>query len=487
MKRWWWVIPLLYGCASDPNSHAVSDTYAPKSDPGGSRPTVESAVADAAAPLVADGSKAEELPREPSGFALPFIEDDYEKALADARAHDRPLFVDVWATWCHSCLSLKRFVFTDPRLATEAERFTWLAVDSEKPENAKLVAALKLEVLPTLFILDPKTERPAWTWRGSLTTEELRTALERATTKKPESALLAKADAAAARGDKAEARALYAKLVSDPTVKSERARILDAYVSLLSDQKAYGACADLARKEGPSLPLGTYRVDVAVTGVDCVLEGTKKPADRARDLAPLVTELETVLASPAGAILDDDRSGAFDALVNAEDALGDVAGKKRAASRWATFLESAAARAPTPTKRAVFDAHRMLAYTALGEPARALPMLEASERDFPLDFNPPARRARVLFDLGRFDEAGIAIDTALTKAYGGRRLRLYLLKADILEGAKRPDAARAALEEGLAYAKTLSLRESYEKVRKSIEARLAKAPAKAEKKAPPTQ
>jgi hypothetical protein len=30
---------------------------------------------------------------------LPFIEDDYARALGDARSHELPLFVEVWAPW----------------------------------------------------------------------------------------------------------------------------------------------------------------------------------------------------------------------------------------------------------------------------------------------------------------------------------------------------------------------------------------------------
>lgn len=35
----------------------------------------------------------------PPRAALPFIEDDYPKALALARARQLPLFVDAWAPW----------------------------------------------------------------------------------------------------------------------------------------------------------------------------------------------------------------------------------------------------------------------------------------------------------------------------------------------------------------------------------------------------
>ena len=31
--------------------------------------------------------------------SLPFLQDNYEKALADARQRNLPLFVEVWAPW----------------------------------------------------------------------------------------------------------------------------------------------------------------------------------------------------------------------------------------------------------------------------------------------------------------------------------------------------------------------------------------------------
>ncbi|MEO6420291.1 MAG: thioredoxin family protein, partial [Polyangiaceae bacterium] len=54
---------------------------------------------------------------------LPFIEDDYAKALAEARAKHLPLFVDAWATWCHTCMSMRAYVFTDPLVMAKADAF----------------------------------------------------------------------------------------------------------------------------------------------------------------------------------------------------------------------------------------------------------------------------------------------------------------------------------------------------------------------------
>ena len=34
-----------------------------------------------------------------SGHVLEFIEDDYEAALAEARARDIPIFIESWAPW----------------------------------------------------------------------------------------------------------------------------------------------------------------------------------------------------------------------------------------------------------------------------------------------------------------------------------------------------------------------------------------------------
>jgi len=38
-------------------------------------------------------------PAAPAGSALPWIEDDYGRALAEAKSRKLPIFVEAWAPW----------------------------------------------------------------------------------------------------------------------------------------------------------------------------------------------------------------------------------------------------------------------------------------------------------------------------------------------------------------------------------------------------
>src|SRR5205085_3769326 len=120
----------------------------------------------------------------------------------------------------------------------------------------------------------------------------------------------------------------------------------------------------------------------------------------------------------------DDRSAAYGTLVDARRDAKDDAGALAAAEAWASFLEREASRARTPDARAVFDSHRLGAYLELDQPRRAIPMLQASEKDLPGDYNPPARLAAAYNAMKDWDDALAASERALKLAYGPRRLRI---------------------------------------------------------------
>ncbi len=57
-------------------------------------------VAPAATPArAAAGSKPARKATAGSRMVLPFIQDDYARALAEARARKLPLFIEAWAPW----------------------------------------------------------------------------------------------------------------------------------------------------------------------------------------------------------------------------------------------------------------------------------------------------------------------------------------------------------------------------------------------------
>jgi tetratricopeptide (TPR) repeat protein len=372
-----------------------------------------SGLAPDAAPAISQAGADAASPASPaaSGARLPFIDDDYGRALSEARARGLPLFIDAWATWCHSCLSMRSYVLSDPSLQPLSSRFVWLALDTERAENAPAVTRLGVKVLPTLFVVDPASERTRIAHEGSLTAREL-------------------------------------------------ARLLE------SDEAGTGA------EEAPRMPPGTAVADVLRSAIGCATELPDQAPERAR-LPELVASGERVVSDASQPILADDRSDLYDYLVDALHRLGRDDEAKRLAGAWATLLEDQATRAATPAARAVFDAHRVLAYEALGDPARALPMLQQSERDFPGDYNPPARLGKVLLDLKRDDEAIAALQRALARAYGPRKLRLWSLEADAFMAKGDKAGARHALQSALDFAASVPLTGAYPSLRDAIADRLA--------------
>jgi tetratricopeptide (TPR) repeat protein len=221
------------------------------------------------------------------------------------------------------------------------------------------------------------------------------------------------------------------------------------------------------------MPAGTALVDVLRLGMGCAAELAADAPERAR-LTVLVAAGRRVAGDLTQPILADDRSDLYDYVVSSLRSLGRSEDAAAVAGDWAPFLEAEAGRAPNPRARAVFDAHRLLAYRALGEPGRAVPMLVQSEHDFPDDYNPPARLATAYFEMKRYDDALGALSRALDRAYGPRKLRLWSLEADILLAKGDREGARRALREALAFAAATPLSGiTYPKLRDALAARLA--------------
>jgi thiol-disulfide isomerase/thioredoxin len=399
------------------------------------------------------------LPAEPP---LPFIEDDLPLALRLAKERGKPVFVDAWAPWCHSCRSLRELVLKDPALARHADRFVWLSVDTEREVNTAFLQRYPVESWPTLFVLAPSSGDPVLTWVGTATVPQLERLFddaERALSAGGEGleAELAAADRAAAAGDKAAAAATLAKLLHvAPPEWPRRGRALESLTTALYGLADHERCAQAARVHAPGLQRGPSFANSVAMGLACAGSAPRETAWRAetvRELEPLgwqAVSLPTVLA--------DDRSGLYEMLCELRAEAGDAAGAHNCAASWLAFLEREAAATCTPSERAVFDAHRVLAALALGEPQRAVPALLQSEKDLPGDYNAPARLALLYRAQKRYVDAIAASDRALATVYGPRKFGVMEQKAKTLAESGDAAGARALLGQVKAEASLMSPR-----------------------------
>jgi len=360
-------------------------------------------------------------------------------------------------------------VFTDRSLTRQAGRFVWLAMDTENAKNAALRKKLGVQALPTSFIVDPTDEHVALRWVGGASVGQLQRILDEGgatvaasfgpgapRASSPAEQALARADRLYGAGDYAAAAKAYQQaLDAAPAGWPRYGRAVESLAFALSETDQNQALVRLARAAYPGLKGTPSAANLASSGLEAVLALADSIAHRASYVAEFEARCREVLADRALVLAGDDRSGVFIALLDARQDAKDDAGARRVAVEWATMLEAEAAKAKTPDARAVYDSHRVSAYLELGQPERAIPMLEASERDLPGEYNPPARLAVAYRAMKRWPDALAASDRAFAKSYGPRQLGMYQVRADIYMGLADTTAARRTLEHAIAFADSL--------------------------------
>ena len=365
---------------------------------------------------------------------------------------------------------MRAYVFTDPALASQAGRFVWLEIDAEKPGNAALRKQLSIAALPSSFVLDPADERVALRWVGGATAPQLARILDdghaavaagvvasgKGAPETSPDAALARADDAYGRADYAAAAAAYHDaLAKAPADWPRYGRAVESLLYALQQTDAFESGVRLALEAYPRLPRTPSTANIAASGLDCALSLPREHPRRAEFVAALDRIARTVVDDRGIPMAADDRSGVYIALLSAREDAHDSTGAHATAAAWSAFLDREAARATTPDARAVFDSHRLAAYLELGQPERAVPMLTASERDLPGDYNPPARLATAWKAMKRWTEALAASDRAMAKAYGPRKLLFYQTRSDIYVGLADSTAARRTLAEAVSFAEAL--------------------------------
>lgn len=389
---------------------------------------------------------------------------------------------------------MRAYVWTDGRLRRHAGRFVWLAINTEKAENAAFVSRYPVPALPTFLVIDPNSEKAVLRWTGGMTVEQVEKVFDDgeaayrgdasgsapATATGPDAAL-ERADLLYGQGKYPEAAGAYREaLAAAPAGWPSYGRTIESLMFSLSETDSSAATLELATASYARLKGTPSAASVAASALDASSSLPDSVADKKRLMTEWEARLRASLADQTVPYAGDDRSGYLITIMEAHKAAGDSVGARRVAEEWATTLERAAAEARTPEQRVVYDPHRLSAYIELGQPEKAIPMLEQSERDFPDDYNPPARLAIAYNEMKRWNDGLAASDRAMRKAYGPRKLRFYMTRADLYTGKGDVAGARKTLEDAIAYARTLPEPQQSKGLVASIQKRLDKlAPATA--------
>lgn len=387
---------------------------------------------------------------------ISWVSDDYPAALAAARQADKPLVIDLWAPWCHSCRSMQHTVLAGEGMVTAAPRFVWLAMNTDTPAATVTTSKYPQSAWPTFLVVDPFTETVQARHVGTASPAQFRAFLdegERAFVdargkagalgpKDPRRHMRA-GDQAAMKGDHAAAATAYAEALKVAPAKwPGRAAARVSLAAELSAADRAGECVDLGLKTKVAAAEGPSAADFVAITTGC--------ADKLPDADPRKTKLRKAGAAALAAITGDakaplspdDRADALGMLRGLQDTLGDKDAARKTAETARALLDAAVEKADSPAHAATFNMARVDVYTYLGQGEALVAPLQANVDALPTEYDPPYRLAQLLMKLGRPDDARKAAEAALARVQGPRTARALKLLIDVHTA--RKDAAAVA-------------------------------------------
>lgn len=79
----------------------------------------------------------------------------YKQVLDKAKKTNKPVFIDIYATWCGPCKMMERTVFSDKKVGDfHNANFINYRIDGEKGEGRDLVKQFRVAGYPTLLYVD---------------------------------------------------------------------------------------------------------------------------------------------------------------------------------------------------------------------------------------------------------------------------------------------------------------------------------------------
>ena len=377
--------------------------------------------------------------------AMKWIEDDFASALACAESTRRPIVLDLWAPWCHTCLSMQSEVFTDKSFEAEDNNFVFVALDTDRDQNAAAVAKYPPSAWPTFYVIGHDGQVLS-RFIGAASVAQFHAFLDTglAAAKggvEGAAAHLLAADRHMAAKQYADAeRELLGALTDAPAEWPRKPDALVTLVTALRKQNKHADCLALVEKSMNDTGNTASASDFLASAMDCANELEKKEPDRVKQFRDkAVAKWQALLADPKAPLSVDDRSDAMMYQREALAALGKPDEAKALAEKQRALLDDTAAKASSPMVAMTYNWPRAEVYAYLGKPLELVPALEKSAADLPKEYDPRARLGWIYLKGDKLAEAAKWTDEALKLVYGPRKIRVLTQRAEI--AAKQGDKA----------------------------------------------
>src|SRR5438067_187371 len=287
-----------------------------------------------------------------------------------------------------------RDLFAHADLARYAGQFVWLELSYDEPRNRDFMTKYGASATPTFFVIN-RQEAVVAMQTGVMSLVELKQFLERGA-----SAVLVKgqtqADAALTRGDEllaeqpGEAAKAYLQALQLGAAEWSHRELAQASMAkALQASRQWQQCAETAATDAVTMKRDVLFVRRVVAGMWCLTKaGPADWMDTQKTLQPLAEE---TLSLPN--TVRDHRDSIYRTLMLIAVARKDNSTALKWGDRWLAELDQIKPR--SNDERSAIDIARVENLQIIGDPARILPALRASEKAMPDNYISSLRLAEM--------------------------------------------------------------------------------------------